>query len=186
MPIASKIPRFPLFTFFLATPADSCNSTASVSHCLRSSSRRVKAVHLSLEGPAFPFVYKLPAESCWVLTTSTASVSYCLRSSSRRVDAVHLSLEGSVFPFVYIIPRDAFSELLWLPAHSQASIPPWLHWHLLHNPSLRHDAIWYTPAETTGNLLHDSIPIQCPRSLRYADVCSLRCYSGGFSRCLCA
>ena len=27
---------------------------------------------------------------------------------------------------------------------------------------MTNDAIWYTPAETTGNLLHDSIPIQCP------------------------
>ena len=44
---------------------------------------------------------------------------------------------------------------------------------------MTNDAIWYTPAETTGNLFHDSIPIQCPRSLRYADACSLRCYSGG-------
>ena len=28
--------------------------------------------------------------------------------------------------------------------------------------AMTNDAIWYTPAETTGNLLHDSIPIQCP------------------------
>jgi hypothetical protein len=64
------------------------------------------AVHLSLEGTAFPFVYKL-VESY----PATALVFYCLHSSSRRVDAVRRNLEGSVFPFVYIIPRDAFSEL---------------------------------------------------------------------------
>ena len=134
---ASKIPRFPLFTFFLATSADSCNSTASVSYCLRSSSRR-----RSLEGPAFPFVYKL-AESC----PATALVFYCVHSSSRHVDAVRRSLEGSVFSFVYIPPRDVWARfaVTWkvpwrrvlrtslprLPWISQASIPPWLHWYPL-------------------------------------------------------
>jgi hypothetical protein len=62
----------PAFPFVYILPRDACwgwltpatTSTASVSYCLRSSSRRVNAVHLSLEGPAFPFVYKLPAESC--------------------------------------------------------------------------------------------------------------------------
>jgi len=75
----------PAFPFVYILPRDACwgwltpatTSTASVSYCLRSSSRRVDAVHLSLEGSVFPFVYIIPRDAFSELLSSDFLPAHC-------------------------------------------------------------------------------------------------------------